>query len=70
MPVTGFGPTAVGDGVEQAWTVHRKVKGFKAVGPEVKFTAVSGSRIGIQQIALRLRHSVPEQTIALGSVTL
>jgi len=53
------------------WSVHRRAKGFVAVGPDVKLTVVPAkSRAGIQQVELRLRQSVPRQKIELGSAKL
>jgi hypothetical protein len=53
------------------WSVHRTGKGFLAVGPEVKIRVVpADARTGIKQIELRLRRSVPKQTIQLGNAEL
>jgi hypothetical protein len=53
------------------WSVHRREKGFVAVGPDVKLTVVPArTRAGIQQVELRLRQSVPKQEIDLGSAKL
>jgi hypothetical protein len=50
------------------WSVHRRGGGFRAEGPDVKLEVLSaGSRMGIQQVDLRLRRSVPKRTIELGS---
>jgi hypothetical protein len=53
------------------WAVRRGAGGFVAVGPDVKLTVVpAGSRAGIQQVELRLRHSVLRQKIELGNAQL
>lgn len=53
------------------WSIRRAGAGFIAVGPEVKIRVVpAGTRGGIKQIELRLRRSVPKQTIALGNAEL
>jgi hypothetical protein len=53
------------------WAVQRGGRGLVALGPDVKLTVVpAGTRSGIQQAELRLRHSVPKQDIALGSASL
>jgi hypothetical protein len=55
------------------WSVHRAGGGFRAKGPDAElevFPALAGSRVGIQQADLRLRHSVARRTIELGSANL
>jgi Family of unknown function (DUF5829) len=53
------------------WSVHRTATGFLATGPEVKIRVVpAGTRTGIKQVELRLRHSVPREKIQLGNAEL
>jgi hypothetical protein len=53
------------------WAVHRGSGQFVALGPDVKISVVpAGARAGIQQIELRLRHSVGKQKVALGNAEL
>ena len=53
------------------WKVHRGGQGFAAIGPEVKLIVVpAGARAGIRDVELRLRHSVPKQTIVAGNAKL
>ncbi len=53
------------------WAVDREGGGFVAEGPDVKLTVVpTSSRAGIQEVELRLRHSVLNQKVKLGSAEL
>jgi hypothetical protein len=53
------------------WSVHRSRTGFLAVGPEVQIRVVpADARAGIERVDLRLRRSVPKQTIRLGNAEL
>jgi hypothetical protein len=53
------------------WSVHREGGGFRAKGSDAKLEVLrAGSRVGIQQVDLRLRRSVPKRTIELGSTKL
>jgi hypothetical protein len=53
------------------WSVHREGGGFLAQGPDAKLEVFpAGSRVGIQQIVLRLRRFVPKQAMELGSAKL
>jgi hypothetical protein len=48
-----------------------KAAGFVQRDPDVKLEVLpAGSRMGIQQVDLRLRRSVPKRTIELGSAKL
>jgi hypothetical protein len=50
---------------------HREGGGFRAEGPDAKLEVLpAGSRVGIQQVDLRLRRSVPKRTIELGRANL
>ena len=50
------------------WSVHREGGGFHAKGPDAELEVIpAGSRMGIQQVDLRLQRSVAKRTIGLGS---
>jgi hypothetical protein len=53
------------------WSVQRTGTGILAVGPDVRIRVVAADvREGIKQVDLRLRRSVPNQTVQLGNAEL
>jgi len=53
------------------WSVFRESGGFRAKGPDFKLEVFPpSSRVGIQQVDLRLRRSTANRSIALGSAKL
>ena len=53
------------------WPMRRQGQGFVATGPDFKVTVLpAGARTGIQQVDLRLRHTVAKQAIPLGHIEL
>ncbi len=53
------------------WPVRKQGDGFVATGPDLKLTVLPASaRTGIQQVDLRLRRTVPKQSIQLGKIEL
>jgi hypothetical protein len=53
------------------WKIHREGQEFAAIGPQIKLIVVlADARTGIREVELRLRHSVPKQTIVAGSAKL
>lgn len=53
------------------WSPRTHGKGFVAMGPDLKLTVIPATaRTGIQQVDLRLRRSVAQQSIPLGHIQL